>query len=736
MSGSGTDVGKTVTTAALLRALRLGGWAAQAVKPVQTGVPPKNLSSAPLADMSVYAAAVADLSPRLFPSVSPAACLHCFPLPASPHLAAARSGARLTCAGLAKDVAQQAHASGAAVLLLEGAGGLRVPLNDDEDLLDLMALLGLPVLLVGGNCLGGINHILLSLDALAARGLPLAGLVLTPTERPDAGCPGVDVPAMLADTARLLRVRLRAAGWSDAPVLELPRVPQLDAAAWDLLARRLEPLARQCAALAAPLDMPTGHAGAPAALARAKACVASALGLADAVKPCAPAEIAAGSGEAAAGPNATAADAAASLIARDHAAVWHPYAAACPPPVLDAVRSTCGNRILLQDGRELVDGMSSWWAAIHGYNHPRLLAALQAQARCMPHIMFGGLTHEPAVALAERLLGLMPSGLGKVFFADSGSVAVEVALKMALQCQRGRGEAQRTRFLTPRGGYHGDTFGAMSVCDPVTGMHSLFTAALPRQIFMERPACRFDQPFDPSSLDDARRLLAAHGPEVAAVILEPVVQGAGGMWFYHPDYLRGLADLCREAGALLILDEIATGFGRTGKMFAAEWAGICPDILCCGKALTGGMLTLAATACTDSVAEDICRHNGVLMHGPTFMANALACAVAGASLDLLAENAWPEQVARLEATLRAGLAPCAAEPDVADVRVLGAIGVVETRRPVHTARLQRYFVERGVWLRPFNRLIYIMPPYNTPPEDAARLCAAVRGALREGAHRP
>ncbi len=692
VAGSGTDVGKTVTTAALLRALRLAGVVAQAVKPVQTGVPPKALRSAPQADMTVYAAAVADLPQGASP-VPPAACLRCFPLPASPHLAAARAGTQLACAGLAADIAAHAQTCGADLLLLEGAGGLRVPLNDSEDQLDLMAQLGLPVLLAGGNCLGGINHILLSLEALAARRLPLAGLVLIPAARPDAGCPGVDVPAMLADTARLLRKRLLAAG-SDAPVVELPRLPHLDAAAWELLADRLKPLVQPCAALAAPSGPTT-----------------------------------------AAAPEAGGPELAAALIRRDHAAVWHPYAAAWPPPVLAAVRATRGNRILLADGRELVDGMSSWWAAIHGYNHPRLLAALREQSARMPHIMFGGLTHEPAVALAERLLALMPAGLGKIFFADSGSVAVEVALKMALQCQQGRGEAQRTRFLTPRGGYHGDTFGAMSVCDPVTGMHSLFRAVLPEQIFMERPACRFDQPFDPSSLDDARRLLEAHGAETAAVILEPIVQGAGGMWFYHPDYLRGLAELCRKAGALLILDEIATGFGRTGRMFAAEWAGITPDILCCGKALTGGVLTLAATACTDQVAADICRNGGALMHGPTFMANALACAVAGASLDLLAENAWPGQVAGLEAALHEGLAPCAAHPDVADVRVLGAIGVLETRQAVNTARLQRYFVDAGVWLRPFNRLIYLMPPFATPPEDAARLCAAVRGALRAGAHR-
>ena len=328
----------------------------------------------------------------------------------------------------------------------------------------------------------------------------------------------------------------------------------------------------------------------------------------------------------------------------------------------------------------------------------------------------------------------MPAGLERVFFADSGSVAVEVALKMALQYQQGRGQTGRSKFLTPRGGYHGDTFGAMSVCDPVTGMHSLFTAMLPQQIFMERPSCRFDQPFDPASLDDARRVFAERGHEIAAVILEPVVQGAGGMWFYHPEYLRGLAQLCREAGALLIFDEIATGFGRTGKMFAAEWAGVSPDILCCGKALTGGVLTLAATACTASVAQGICAGGNVFMHGPTFMANALACAVACASLDLLQEENWRQKVANLESALRSGLAPCAELQGVADVRVLGGIGVVETCEPVNTSALQEYFVRHGIWVRPFNRLVYLMPPYVTPAEDVARLCAVMASALESGAH--
>jgi len=683
VSGAGTDVGKTVFTAALLRALLAAGGVVQAVKPVQTGVPPTQALTAPMADAAVYAAAVAGMpkSAAQQPALPPAT-LRCFALPASPHMAAAREGVRLCGEGLRADILAHWRESKADLLLLEGAGGLRVPLNEREDMLDLMAALGLPVLLVGGNYLGGLNHMLLSLEAVRRSGLQLAGVALVPSADPSAGCPGVDVKAMLADNAAMLRERLAQQGLQ-APVVELPRVPRLNEEGWQTLSGLLAPLARHL--------LQTAWESSPES-------------------------------------------AAAALVRRDHAAVWHPYASSVRPPQLCAVERTRANRIALRDGKNLIDGMSSWWAAVHGYNHPRLLEALHAQAGRMPHVMFGGLTHEPAVALAERLLHLMPRGLERIFFADSGSVAVEVALKMALQCQRGRGEAGRTRFLTPRGGYHGDTFGAMSVCDPVTGMHSLFTAMLPRQIFMERPSCRFDQPFDPASLDDARRLLAEHGHEIAAVILEPVVQGAGGMWFYHPEYLRGLAALCRQAGALLIFDEIATGFGRTGKMFAAEWAGVTPDILCCGKALTGGVLTLAATACTGEVAGSVCANGNVFMHGPTFMANALACAVAGASLDLLAEEDWQGRVAALEAALRRGLAPCVGLEGVEDVRVLGGIGVVETREPVNTAALQTYFVNHGVWLRPFNRLVYLMPPYITPPEDAQSLCAAVEGALREGAH--
>ena len=689
VAGTGTDVGKTVATASLLRALRGLGVAAQAVKPVQTGVPAQGNSKgeeaghAPGGDAATYAAAVNDLAP--VPGLPPAAVLHTFSLPASPHLAAARVGVELKAAGLARSIREHwaGLAPGGRLLLLEAAGGLLAPLNAREGMIDLMAEVKAPVVLVARNELGVLNHALLSLAALRARGLELAGLVLV---EPPRGVAEASGEAVLAENIRYLCEHL-AAHWPQAMLCRLPQADLSGPVGWDALAQALLPLAQAVA------------------------------------------------GEGTDAPAAASSCRSGDLEARDHAALWHPYASATQLPPLETAARSHDNRIVLADGRELVDGMSSWWAAVHGYNHPRLLHALHVQAAQMPHVMFGGLTHAPAVTLGERLLAAMPKGLERIFFADSGSVAVEVALKMALQCQQGRGELGRTRFLAPRGGYHGDTLGAMSVCDPVTGMHSLFAGLLPQQIFMERPSCRLDAPFDPAALDDAHRILAEHGDEIAAVILEPVVQGAGGMWFYHPDYLRGLAGLCRKAGALLIFDEIATGFGRTGRFFAAEWAGVTPDILCCGKALTGGMLTLAATACTAEVAEDICRGGRVFMHGPTFMGNPLACAVASASLDILEENRWQAQVAVLERGLAEGLAPCRNVPDVADVRALGAIGVVEMAEPVNGPVLQRFFVERGVWIRPFGRLIYLMPPYITPPEDVARLCAAVEAALEAGAWR-
>jgi len=410
--------------------------------------------------------------------------------------------------------------------------------------------------------------------------------------------------------------------------------------------------------------------------------------------------------------------------------VWHPYApfsSATPYVVIGAQ----GVRLHLDDGTQLVDGMSSWWAAIHGYHHPSLDAALTKQLGHMAHVMFGGLTHQPAALLAQRIAEVAPDGLECVFFSDSGSVSVEVATKMALQYWQARQRPTKTRLLALRGGYHGDTFMAMSLCDPVNGMHHLFGNALPMQMFAPAPPMGVGEPVDATWLSTVEGMLAAHGGELAAVIAEPVVQGAGGMRMYDPGYVTVLRELCDQYDVLLILDEIATGFGRTGSMFAAEAAGISPDIMCIGKALTAGYMSFAATVTTRAVAEVVSEGPaGALLHGPTYMANPLACSVALANLDLLAQRDWRAEVRQIEAGLQSGLAPARELPEVADVRVLGAIGVVQMHAPVDVAAATEAAVERGVWLRPFRDLIYTMPPYISRAADVAVICDGVLAAVK------
>ncbi len=420
------------------------------------------------------------------------------------------------------------------------------------------------------------------------------------------------------------------------------------------------------------------------------------------------------------------------LLHFDKVHLWHPYTSIVDPLPVYPVKSASGVRLKLEDGRELIDGMSSWWAVIHGYNHPVLTEAIKEQAERLSHVMFGGLAHEPAVELGKLLIDLTPPELNRVFFCDSGSVAVEVAMKMAMQYFYASNQPKRRRFLTIRSGYHGDTFHAMSVCDPVTGMHQIYSGVLPEYFFADSPTTGFYDTWVDKDIDSLKNILEKHQEEICAVILEPIVQGAGGMKFYHPQYLRNVRELCSKYNILMIADEIATGFGRSGELFGCNHADVTPDIMCLGKALTGGYMTLAAVLATQHVGEVLSSGEpGVFMHGPTFMANPLACHVGAASVRLLIESNWKERVKAVEKGLADGLQPCSKMECVSEVRVLGAIGVVEMKKPVNMSVIQKSFVERGVWVRPFGKLVYLMPPYCISKDDLEFITNAVVDVVRQ-----
>ncbi len=651
ITATNTDTGKTFVTASLLNAFLQKGADVVAIKPVQSGaVIDKKNNTIVSPDVLEFEKVCPTNN---FPS------RYALEFPSSPHYAAQKEGKKINIDEVISYCT--IHMEQHEITLIEGAGGIFVPLykdeNEDVTFLDVMKQLAIPVILVCKNELGMINQTLLSIECLQNHGLDIAGLVINFTD-PE-------------DEIHASNVKYLASRFSN-PIITLPDYGTNS---------DTEKASQQFFPLVESIQQTSSK---PAAV-------------------------------------KTDED-----FDREH--IWHPYTSTTKPLKTYGVTKAEGHYIYLGD-KKLLDGMSSWWCAVHGYNNKELNTAVKKQLDSFSHVMFGGLTHAPAINLAKKILSLVPPNLSHIFYCDSGSVSVEVAMKMALQYQQNI-SPEKNRILTVLGGYHGDTFGAMSVCDPENGMHFLFQQSLAKQIFAPRPSCRWGEPFDEACLESVRQIAEKHKGKIAAIIIEPLVQGAGGMWFYHENYLHFLRELSNELGTLLIFDEIATGFGRTGELFASNKANVSPDIMCIGKALTGGYMSFGATLASRKVADTISQNNRVFMHGPTFMANPLACATALKSIEILQASPWKERVANLEAWMKKHLAPCRQFPEVADVRVLGAIGVVELTCNVNVEIIQEFFVENGVWIRPFGKNIYIMPPFGITEKEASLLCSTIFDSIK------
>lgn len=660
ITGTDTEVGKTIITAGLLRTFLRNGIDAVAIKPVQTGCPRDDKTGTLIApDELVYHDAIKFLNyPNNYTHV-----LQKFEPACSPHLAAEHAKEDIDISKISEFV----EARNEIFSLIEGAGGILVPLNGKSTNLDLMKRLDLPVILVAANKLGAINHTLLSIDLLRNAGLSVSGIIINHISDTD------DEESLMIRKNNIKTIREHG---KCEILAEIPFVDDFqNEESWRKIENLLLPAVNKL--MNNKPDEDTKN-----------------------------------------------------LINFDKKHIWHPYTSAKNPIPAYPIKSANGVYLNTYDNKTLIDGMASWWCAIHGYNNPELNEAAKTQINKMSHVMFGGITHAPAVTLAKNLLELAPDSMKHVFFSDSGSISVEVAIKMALQYWVAKGKPHKSRLLTIRGGYHGDTFGAMSVCDPVNGMHSLFSDVLPKHIFVKRPDCKFHEPFNRDSISEMEQAITENHESIAAVILEPIVQGAGGMYFYHPEYLNELHKLCDKHNVLLIFDEIATGFGRTGKLFATDWTEVQPDILCLGKAITGGYITMAATLTTHEVAHGISEDGGVFMHGPTYMANPLACSIANASLEIIKRGNWQNQVKNIEKCLKKALELCRNFNEVADVRILGAIGVVEMKNPVNVAKIKKYFVDNGVWIRPFGKLIYLMPPYIITEQDISKLGEVIHEAIK------